>query len=114
MPPSPRPASPETLSRTLPSSSPRGNVCFPFCATRTEPGRVTLCGVELGQYDSVSLQQARVVGAELPEYIQVENSGSTETNSEASGAFGIRSRGHTARIDAYETSSDRGSMAYSV
>ncbi|KAL0199608.1 hypothetical protein M9458_002795, partial [Cirrhinus mrigala] len=47
----------------------------------------------------------RSVNAELLELLQAQDSGPTETISEAPGAFRIRSRGHAARITSHETAS---------
>ncbi len=63
------------------------------------------CGVRLGEYDGAPHGGARPVGAELPEFLRRQDCGSTETVSEAPGAYGIRSRGHAARIASYETTS---------
>ncbi|KAL0188119.1 hypothetical protein M9458_015218, partial [Cirrhinus mrigala] len=49
--------------------------------------------------------RARSVNAELLELLQAQDSGPTETISEAPGAFRIRSRGHAARITSHETAS---------
>ncbi len=62
-------------------------------------------GVGLGQPHSTSLSGACSVDAELPGVFPAQEGGSTETLSEAPGAYGIRSRGHTARIASYETAS---------
>ncbi len=43
--------------------------------------------------------------AELPEFLQRQECGTTETASEAPGAYGIRSCSHAARIASYETTS---------
>ncbi len=43
--------------------------------------------------------------AELPEFLQRQECGTTETISEAPGAYGIRSCSHAARIASYETTS---------
>ncbi len=43
--------------------------------------------------------------AELPEFLQRQKCGTTETVSEAPGAYGIRSCSHAARIASYETTS---------
>ncbi len=63
------------------------------------------CGVRLGEYDGPPHGRARPVGAELPEFLRRQDCGPTETVSEAPGAYGIRSRGHAARIASYETTS---------
>ncbi len=62
-------------------------------------------GVGLGQPHSTSLSGACSVDAELPGVFPVQEGGSTETLSEAPGAYGIRSRCHVARIASYETAS---------
>ncbi len=62
-------------------------------------------GVGLGQPHSTSLSGACSVDAELPGVFPVQEGGSTETLSEAPGAYGIRSRCHAARIASYETAS---------
>ncbi len=62
-------------------------------------------GVGLGQPHSTPLNRACSVNAELPEVFPVQEGGSTETLSEAPGAYGIRSRCHTAQIASYETAS---------
>ncbi len=75
--------------------------------------RISFLGVEL---DSVSMtarlteERAQSVlncpiSAELPEFLRRQDCGSTETVSEAPGAYGIRSCGHAARIASYETTS---------
>ncbi len=61
--------------------------------------------VGLGQPHSTSLSGACSVDAELPGVIPAQEGGSTETLSEAPGAYGIRSRCHAARIASYETAS---------
>ncbi len=53
------------------------------------------CGVRLGEYDGAPHGRARSISAELPEFLQRQDCGSTETVSEAPGAYGrshIRSR----------------------
>ncbi len=62
-------------------------------------------GVGLGQPHSTSLSGACSVDAELPGVFPAQEGGSTETFSEAPGAYGIRSRCHAARIASYETTS---------
>ncbi len=62
-------------------------------------------GVGLGQPHSTSLSGACSVDAELPGVFPAQEGGSTETFSEAPGAYGIRSRCHAARIASYETAS---------
>ncbi len=63
------------------------------------------CGVRLGEYDGAPHGRARPISAELPEFLQRQDCGSTETVSEAPGAYGIRSCSHAARIASYETTS---------
>ncbi|XP_051565730.1 uncharacterized protein LOC127447729 [Myxocyprinus asiaticus] len=62
-------------------------------------------GVGLSLLDGAPYERARPVGAGLFEGVQTENSGSTETFSEAPGAYGILGGGHPARVDAYEAAS---------
>ncbi len=62
-------------------------------------------GVGLGQPHSTSLRGACSVNAEMPGVCPAQEGGSTETFSEAPGAYGILSRYHTARIASYETAS---------
>ncbi len=62
-------------------------------------------GVGLGQPLSASLNKACSVDAELPSVLPAQEGGSTETVSEAPGAYGICSRCHTAWIASYETTS---------
>ncbi len=62
-------------------------------------------GVGLGQPHSTSLRGVCSVNAEMPEVSPVQEGGSTETFSEAPGAYGILSRYHAARIASYETAS---------
>ncbi len=62
-------------------------------------------GVGLGQPHSTSLRGACAVNAEMPGVSPAQEGGSTETFSEASGVYGIRSRYHAARIASYETAS---------
>ncbi len=62
-------------------------------------------GVGLGQPHSTSLKGARSVNAEMPGVFPAQEGGSTETFSEAPGAYGILSRGHAAQIASYETAS---------
>ncbi len=61
------------------------------------------------ELDSVNLtarlNRACSVNAELPGVFPAQEGGSTETLSEAPGAYGIRSRCHAARIASYETAS---------
>ncbi len=62
-------------------------------------------GVGLGQPHSTSLGGACSVNAEMPGVTSAQEGGSTETFSEAPGAYGILSRYHAARIASYETAS---------
>ncbi len=62
-------------------------------------------GVGLGQPHSTSLRGACSVNAEMPGVYPAQEGGSTETFSEAPGAYGILSRYHAARIASYETAS---------
>ncbi len=62
-------------------------------------------GVGLDQPHSTSLNRACSVNAEMPGVFPAQEGGSTETLSEAPGAYGIRSCCHTARIASYETAS---------
>ncbi len=62
-------------------------------------------GVGLGQPHSTSLRGACSVNAEMPGVSPAQEGGSTETFSEAPGAYGILSRYHAARIASYETAS---------
>ncbi len=62
-------------------------------------------GVGLGQPHSTSLRGACSVNAEMPGVSPAQESGSTETFSEAPGAYGIPSRYHAAWIASYETTS---------
>ncbi len=63
------------------------------------------CGVRLGEYEGAPHGRARPISAELPEFLQRQDCGSTETVSEAPGAYGIRSCSHATRIASYETTS---------
>ncbi len=62
-------------------------------------------GVGLGQPHSTSLTGACSVNAEMPGVSPEQEGSSTETFSEAPGAYGILSRYHAARIASYETAS---------
>ncbi len=62
-------------------------------------------GVGLGQPHSTSLRGSCSVNAEMPGVSPAQESGSTETFSEAPGAYGILSRYHAPRIASYETAS---------
>ncbi len=62
-------------------------------------------GVGLGQPHSTSLRGACSVNAEMPGVSPAQEGGSTETFSEAPGAYGILSRYHAARVASYETAS---------
>ncbi len=63
------------------------------------------CGVRLGEYDGTPHGGTCPSSAELPEFLQRQKCGTTETVSEAPGAHGIRSCSHAARIASYETTS---------
>ncbi len=63
------------------------------------------CGVRLGEYDGTPHEGTCPSSAELPEFLQRQECGTTETVSEAPGAYGIRSCSHAARIASYETTS---------
>ncbi len=60
-------------------------------------------GVRLGECGGTSHQRACRVHAGLPEFPQRQDGGTTETLSEAPGAYGIRSCSHAARVASYET-----------
>ncbi len=63
------------------------------------------CGVRLGEYDGTPHGGTCPSSAELPEFLQRQECGTTETVSEAPGAYGFRSCSHAARIASYETTS---------
>ncbi len=63
------------------------------------------CVVRLGEYDGTPHGGTCPSSAELPEFLQRQECGTTETVSEARGAYGIRSCSHAARIVSYETTS---------
>ncbi len=63
------------------------------------------CGVRLGEYDSTPHGGTCPSSAELPEFLQRQECSTTETVSEAPGAYGIRSCSHAARIASYDTTS---------
>ncbi len=65
----------------------------------------SLYGVRLGQSDSAPHAGTRSVGVELIEYIQEQDGGTTETVSEAPGAYGGCGGGHAAGAAPYETAS---------
>ncbi len=65
----------------------------------------SLHGVGLGQPHSTSLRGACSVNAEMSGVSPTQEGGSTETFSEAPGAYGILSRYHAARIASFETAS---------
>ncbi len=76
--------------------------------SRTLPGAEDLFsryGVRLGQSDSAPHAGTRSVGVELLEYIQEQDGGTTETVSEAPGAYGGCGGGHAAGAAPYETAS---------
>ncbi len=62
-------------------------------------------GVRLGQSDSAPHAGTRSVGVELLEYIQEQDGGTTETVSEAPGAYGGCGGSHAAGAAPYETAS---------
>ncbi len=63
------------------------------------------CGVRLGEYDGMPHGGTCPSSAELPEFLQRQECGTTETVSDAPGAYGIHSCSHAARIASYETTS---------
>ncbi len=63
------------------------------------------CGVRLSEYNGTPHRGMCPSSAELPEFLQRQECGTTETFSEAPGAYGIRSCSHAARIASYETTS---------
>ncbi len=63
------------------------------------------CGVRLGEYDGTPHGGTCPSSAELPEFLQRQECSTTETVSEAPGAYGICSCSHAARIASYETTS---------
>ncbi len=65
----------------------------------------TRCGVRLCEYDGTPHGRACPSRAELPEFLQRQECGITETVSEAPGAYGIHSCSHAARVASYETPS---------
>ncbi len=68
--------------------------------------RISFLGMELDSVNlTARLNRACSVNAELPGVFPAQEGGSTETLSEAPGAYGIRSRCHAARIASYETAS---------
>ncbi len=70
--------------------------------------RISFLGMELdsvSQTDSAPHAGTRSVGVELLEYIQEQDSGTTETVSEAPGAYGGCGGGHAAGAAPYETAS---------
>ncbi len=69
--------------------------------------RISFLGMEFGfgQSDSTPHAGTRSVGVELLEYVQEQDGGTTETVSEAPGAYGGCSGGHTAGAAPYETAS---------
>ena len=62
-------------------------------------------GNRLGRHVRAAYERARAVIADLSSPIRGQECGSTETISEASGAYGIRSRSNAAGIASYETAS---------
>ncbi len=69
------------------------------------------CGVRLGEYDGTPHGGTCPSSAELPEFLQRQECGTTETVSEAPGAYGIRSCSHAAQIASYETTSALASLS---
>ncbi len=69
--------------------------------------RISFLGMEFGfgQSDSAHHAGTRSVGVELLEYVQEQDGGTTETVSEALGAYGGCSGGHTTGAAPYETAS---------
>ncbi len=69
--------------------------------------RISFLGMEFGfsQSDSAPHAGTRSVGVELLECVQEQDGGTTETVSEAPGAYGGCSGGHTAGAAPYETAS---------
>ncbi len=63
------------------------------------------CGVKLGEYDGTPHGGTCPSSAELPEFLQRQECCTTETVSEAPGAYGIHSCSYTAQIASYETTS---------
>ncbi len=63
------------------------------------------CGVRLVEYDGTPHGGACPSSAELPEFLQRQECGTTETVSEAPGACGICSCSHAARIASCQTTS---------
>ncbi len=63
------------------------------------------CGVRLDEYDGMPHGRACPSSAELPKFLQRQECGTTETVSEAPGAYGIRSCSYAARVASYETTS---------
>ncbi len=63
------------------------------------------CGVRLVSMTARLTEELCPSSAELPEFLQRQECGTTETVSEAPGAYGIRSCSHAARIASYETTS---------
>ncbi len=56
------------------------------------------CGIRLGVHDGTPQGGKCPSSAELPQFLQRQECGTTETVSEAPGAYGIRSCSHAARI----------------
>ncbi len=65
----------------------------------------SLCGVRLCEYDGTPHGGTCPSSAELPEFLQRQECGTTETVSEAPGAYGIRRCSYAAQIASYETTS---------
>ncbi len=77
------------------------NLLFPFCSVPPLTGTQNFNKRAV----SFSLRGACSVNAEMPGVSPAQEGGSTETFSEAPGAYGILSRYHAARIASYETAS---------
>ncbi len=65
----------------------------------------SLCGFRLCEYNGMPHGGASPSSAELPAFLQRQECGTTETVSEAHGAYGIRGCSHATRIASYETTS---------
>ncbi|KAI2661239.1 hypothetical protein H4Q32_006786 [Labeo rohita] len=64
--------------------------------------RISFLGMK---YDNASHQRAFPISAELPEFLQRQECGISETFSEAPGAYGIHSYSYAARIASFKTTS---------
>ncbi len=65
----------------------------------------SLCGVRLSEYGGMPHGRACPSSAELHEFLQRQECGTTETVLEAPGAYGIYSCSYAARVASYETTS---------